>query len=61
MFRAHVIIVRRSKLYDTASGIITLKQVSGFFPTILVILIILEKKNTHLFQCDGTKGCIVQF
>ena len=25
----HVIIVRRSKLYYTASGIITLKQVSG--------------------------------
>ena len=27
MFRAHVLIVRRSKLYYTASGIITLKQV----------------------------------
>ena len=26
MFRAHVLIVRRSKLYYTASGIITLKQ-----------------------------------
>ena len=29
MFRAHVLSVRRSKLYYTASGIITLKQVSG--------------------------------
>ena len=29
MFRAQVLIVRRSKLYYTASGIITLKQVSG--------------------------------
>ena len=29
MFRAHVLIVRRSKLYYTASGIIKLKQVSG--------------------------------
>ena len=29
MFRAHVLIVRRPKLYYTASGIITLKQVSG--------------------------------
>ena len=29
MFRAHVLIVSRSKLYYTASGIITLKQVSG--------------------------------
>ena len=29
MFRAHALIVRRAKLYYTASGIITLKQVSG--------------------------------
>jgi len=29
MFRAHVPIIRRSKLHYTASGIITLKQVSG--------------------------------
>ena len=29
MFRAHVIIVRRAKLYYKDSGIITLKQVSG--------------------------------
>ena len=29
MFRAHVLIIRRSKLHYTASGINTLKQVSG--------------------------------
>jgi len=29
MFRVHVLIVRRAKLYYTVSGIITLKQVSG--------------------------------
>ena len=29
MFRAHVLIIRRSKLHYTASGIITLKQVSA--------------------------------
>ena len=29
MFRAHVLIVRRAKLYYTVSGIITLKQVKG--------------------------------
>ena len=29
MFRAHLLIIRRSKLHYTASGIITLKQVSG--------------------------------
>jgi len=28
-FEHHVFIIRRSKLYYTASGIITLKQVSG--------------------------------
>ena len=28
-FEHHVLIVRRSKLYSTVSGIITLKQVSG--------------------------------
>ena len=30
-FEYHVLIVMRSKLYYTASGIMTLKQVSGFF------------------------------
>jgi len=29
MFRAHVLIIRKSKLHYTASGIITLKQVIG--------------------------------
>ena len=29
MFRAHVLIIRMSKLHYTASGIITLKQVIG--------------------------------
>jgi len=29
MFRAHVLIIRRSKMHYTASGIVTLKQVSG--------------------------------
>jgi len=28
-FEHHVLIIRRSKLYYTASGIVTLKQVSG--------------------------------
>jgi len=30
-FEHHVLIIRGSKLYYTASGIITLKQVSGLF------------------------------
>jgi len=29
IFREHVLIIRRSKLYYNASGIITLKQASG--------------------------------
>ena len=37
MFRAHVLIVRRSKLYYTASGIITQKQGSVFFSKITKI------------------------
>jgi len=91
-FKHHVLIIMRSKLYYTASGIITLKQVSVFFFKLLKItkitkiqfykyekfyyyvFILIElyfsnfsyfsnftKKNTHLFQCDDTKGCIVQF
>ena len=90
-FEHHVLIVRRSKLYYTASGIITLKQVSVFFSKInkitkitkiqfykyefhYYVFILIElyfsnfsyfsnfrKKNTHFFQCDGTRGCIVQF
>ena len=30
MFQAHVLIIRRSKLYYTASGNMTLKQASGY-------------------------------
>ena len=36
-FEHYVLIVRRSKLYYTASGIITVKQVSGFFSKITKI------------------------
>jgi len=36
MFRAHLLIIRRSKLHYIASGIITLKQVSGLNEQIVV-------------------------
>ena len=43
MLRAHVLIVRRSKLYYTVSGIITLKQVSGLkfshFSNLVILVI----------------------
>ena len=48
MFRAHVLIVRRSKLYHTASGIIT---------TIGGRLVY----RTATYRCDDTRCCIIQF
>ena len=48
MFRAHVLIIRRSKLYYTASGIITL--IGG-----------LHVHETATYRCDDTRGCVIQF
>ena len=42
MFRTHVLIIRRSKLHYTASGIITLKQVSGLKLLKYYLLIFIE-------------------
>ena len=47
MFRAHVFIVRRAKLYYTVSGIIT--PIGG--PPV---------HGTATYRCDDTRGCIVQ-
>ena len=48
MFRAHVLIVRRAKLYYTVSGIIT---TIGGRPV--------HGKATY--RCDDTRCCIIQF
>ena len=48
MFRAHVLIVRRTKLYITASGIIT--PVGGR-----------PVHGTATYTCDDTRGCNIQF
>jgi len=48
MFRAHVLIIRRSKLYYTASGII--KPVDGRLV-----------HKTAIYRFDDTRGCIIQF
>jgi len=48
MFRAHVLIIRRSKLHYTASGIIT--PIDG----LLVHM-------TATYRCDDTRGCVMQF
>ena len=76
MFRADVLIIRRSKLYCTASGIIILKQVSGLkllkhnynYDGILVNLVIIithiggrPMHETATYRCDDTRGCVMQF
>jgi hypothetical protein len=48
MFRAHVRIIRRSKLHYTASGIITL--IGGRLVHV-----------TATYMCDDTRGCVMQF
>ena len=47
-FEHHVRIVRRSKLYCTASGII--KPVGGR-----------PVRRMATYRCDDTRGCIIQF
>ena len=48
MFRAHVLIIRRSKLYYTASGIIT--RIGGR---------LVHEMATY--TCNDTRGCVMQF
>ena len=48
MFRAHVLIIRRSKLHYTASGIIT--------PTGGRLV-----HETVTYTFDDTRGCVMQF
>jgi len=48
MFRAHVLIIRRSKLQYTASGIIT--PIGGHLVHV-----------TATYRCDDTRGCVIQF
>jgi len=54
MFRAHVLIIRRSELRYTASGIITPiggRQVHRLRPV----------HETATYRCDDTRGCVIQF
>ena len=48
MFRAHVLIVRRAKLYITVLGIIT--HIGGR-----------PVHVTATYKCDDTRDCIIQF
>jgi len=48
MFRTHVPIFRRAKLYYTVSGIIT--PIGGR-----------PVHGTTTYRCDDTRGCVIQF
>jgi len=60
MFRAQVLIVRKSKLYYTASGIIT--PVGGRPVHRLREDYSLSQPvhGTTTYKCDDTRGCVVQ-
>ena len=49
MFRAHVLIIRKSRLHYTASGIIT--PIGG----------LLVHRLREDYRCDDTRGCVMQF
>ena len=53
MFRAHVLIVRRAKLYYTVSGIIT--RIGGR-PVHR-----LKEDGKATYMCDDSRDCIIQF
>ena len=57
MFRAHVLIVRRSKLYYTASGITT---PIGGCPVHRLREDSQPVHRTATYRCDDTRDCIVQ-
>ena len=50
MFRAHELIIRRSKLHYTASGIIT--PIGGRLSQ--------PVHETATYTCDDTRGCVMQ-
>ena len=58
MFRAHVLIIRREKLYYTASGIIT---PIGGRPVLGVKIVLCILWYHHTCKCDDTRDCIIQF
>ena len=65
MFRAHVLIIRRSELYFTASGIITL---IGGRPVhrlredwMECIMHSMEGIMHSTYRCDDTRDCVIQF
>jgi len=53
-FEHHVLIIRRSELYYTASGIIT--PVGG-----CLVHKCAPVHKTATYRCDDTRGCVMQF
>jgi len=49
-----VLIIRRSKLYYTASGIITPHHQE-------VEIVLYDLWYHHTYRCDDTRGCVIQF
>ena len=72
MFRAHVLIVRRGKLYYTVSGIITpigvyytvsgiITPIGVYYTVSGIITPIYSLWYHHTYRCDDTRDCIIQF
>ena len=59
MFRAHVLIIRRSKLYYTASGIIT--PIGGRLVHRLRAILSQPVHETANYRYYNTGGCVMQF
>jgi len=59
MFQANVLIIRRSKLYNTASCIIT--PIGGRLMHSLREVLSQTVHETATYRCDDTRGCILQF
>ena len=57
--RAHILIIRRSKLHYTASGIIT--PIAGHLVHRLIRVLSQPVHETATFWCDDTRGCVMQF
>jgi len=53
MFRAQVLIIRRSKLHHTVSGIVT--------PIVGRLVHGLREDETATYRCDDTRDCVMQF
>jgi len=61
MFRAHVLIIRRSKLHYTASGIITPTGGRPVHTLREKPLFSQPVHETATCRCDDTRGCVMQF